>query len=78
MSPQIYKKFIWSGAILLIILTIGTIGYWLIGGRQNSFVDTLYMTVITITTIGFNEIIDGNYPLKTSIEDTTKYDKESS
>jgi voltage-gated potassium channel len=37
---------------------IGTVGYWFIGGRQYSFVDTLYMTVITVTTIGFTEVID--------------------
>ena len=57
-SSQVYKKFIWSGAILLTILVIGTLGYWLIGERQYSLMDTLYMTVITISTIGFGEIID--------------------
>ncbi|MGB6872902.1 MAG: potassium channel protein [Dehalococcoidia bacterium] len=53
-----YRKFIWAGAILLAIILIGTVGYWFIGGRQYSFVDTLYMTIITISTIGFGEIID--------------------
>jgi len=37
---------------------IGTVGYWFIGGRQYSFMDTLYMTFITISTIGFTEVID--------------------
>ncbi len=53
-----YRKFMWSGVILIIILVVGTIGYWIIGGKQYSLVDTLYMTVITITTVGFGEIID--------------------
>ena len=53
-----YRKFIWAGVILLAIILIGTMGYWFIGGRQYSFVDALYMTIITITTIGFGEIID--------------------
>ncbi len=53
-----YKKFIWVGIILLAIILIGTVGYWFIGGRQYSFVDALYMTIITISTIGFGEIID--------------------
>ncbi len=53
-----YRKFIWAGVILLAIILIGTVGYWFIGGRQYSFVDTLYMTIITISTIGFGEIID--------------------
>ena len=58
MPSGIYRRFVWGGAILLAIILIGTVGYWFIGGRQYSFVDTLYMTVITITTIGFAEIID--------------------
>ena len=53
-----YRKFIWAGAILIAVLLIGTVGYWFIGGGQYSFVDTLYMTIITISTIGFGEIID--------------------
>jgi len=58
MSSRVYRKFIWAGVILLAIILIGTVGYWFIAGRQYSFVDTLYMTVITITTVGFAEIID--------------------
>ncbi len=40
--------------LLLGLLTLGTSGYMLLEGW--SFVDALYMTVITITTIGFGEI----------------------
>ena len=36
------------------ILAIGTIGYIILSGY--SFVDALYMTVITVTTVGFGEI----------------------
>ncbi len=43
-------------ALLLIVLVImiGTVGYMIIEGY--SFIDSLYMTVITITTVGFQEI----------------------
>ncbi len=58
MPPRVRKRFIWSSAFLLAIILIGTVGYWFIGGRQYSFVDTLYMTVITIATIGFGEVVD--------------------
>jgi voltage-gated potassium channel len=58
MPSGIYRRFVWAAVILIAIVLIGTVGYWFIGGRQYSFVDTLYMTVITITTIGFAEIID--------------------
>ena len=58
MTPQVRRRFIWCSAFLLAVILIGTVGYWFIGGRQYSFVDTLYMTVITISTIGFTEVID--------------------
>jgi voltage-gated potassium channel len=58
MPSRVYRKFIWAGIILAAIVVIGTVGYWFIGGKQYSFVDTLYMTVITITTVGFQEVIN--------------------
>ncbi len=45
-------------AALLIILTVGTVGYSIISEGRYSIIDCLYMTVITVTTIGFGEIID--------------------
>lgn len=55
---SIYRKFIWAGLALVVVLVVGTIGFWLVGGRQHSIIDAFYMTVITISTIGFAEIID--------------------
>ncbi len=42
------------GISLLIILSAGTVGYHLI--EKWSWIDCLYMTVITITTVGFGEL----------------------
>lgn len=53
-----YKKFVGAGMVFIVIMAIGTFGYWFIGGKQYSFVDCLYMTVITVATIGYGEIID--------------------
>jgi voltage-gated potassium channel len=53
-----YKKVIISISGLITILIIGTSGYYFIGGGKYSFLDCLYMTTITITTIGYGEIID--------------------
>ncbi len=55
---RIYKRLLWSGAAMLVILAIGTVGYWFIGEQQYSFLDSLYMTVITVATIGYGEVID--------------------
>ena len=49
---RIIKGFV----ILLIILLIGTVGYMII--EKWHFLDALYMTVITITTVGFREVYD--------------------
>lgn len=40
--------------LVLSVLLIGTCGYMVISGY--SFVDALYMTVITVTTVGFSEV----------------------
>lgn len=42
---------------LLVILTTGTLGYMYISGGKHTIVECLYMTVITILTIGFTEVI---------------------
>lgn len=55
---NVYKKFGYAGIALIAILSLGTVGFRFIGGREYSLVDCFYMTFITITTIGFGEIID--------------------
>ena len=45
-------------AILLVVLG-GGVGYWFIGDGLWSFGDCLYMTVITVTTVGYAEVLPG-------------------
>lgn len=45
-----------SLSLLLLVIVFGTVGYRLLGGREWSFVDALYMTIITITTVGYREV----------------------
>jgi len=42
---------------ILFIILIGTLGFKLIGGAKTSVLDALYMTAITITTVGYGDII---------------------
>jgi len=49
------KKILISLALLLLILIYGTSGYMLI--ENTTLTDALYMTVISITTVGFSEVI---------------------
>ncbi|MFQ6046372.1 MAG: potassium channel family protein, partial [Gemmatimonadales bacterium] len=45
------------GALMLVTLT-GVFGFVLIGGAEHGLVDAVYMTVITLSTVGFGEIVE--------------------
>jgi voltage-gated potassium channel len=48
-----------NGALLLVLIhVIGTFGYKAIGGDGASWIDSFYMTFITVATIGYGEIVD--------------------
>ena len=52
MSPT--RRLLWGACILGAIIVAGVIGYEVIEGW--SFIDALYMTIITITTVGYAEV----------------------
>lgn len=54
---SIRRKLLNAFIILFVVLAVGVIGYMIISG--DSFIDALYMTVITISTVGFGL----NHPL---------------
>jgi len=47
-----------AGVVLSLLVVVGAIGYWLISGMRCSPLDCAYMTIITITTVGFAEVVD--------------------
>jgi len=57
MNP-ITKRLFLTGIGTLIMLVVGTVGYWYLTGQKQDLFICFYMTVITITTIGYNEVID--------------------
>jgi voltage-gated potassium channel len=52
-----YKPFIASTLMMIVIFAIGTVGYTFLS-PTHSVLDAVYMTVITLTTVGYGEIID--------------------
>lgn len=55
--PRILLRIYAAGGILLAMTLIGTLGFHLIGKGESSFSDALYMTLITITTVGYGEVV---------------------
>ena len=49
-TPELIK----AGIYVLILMVIGTVGYMLI--ESYSLIDALYMTIITVSTVGFREV----------------------
>lgn len=58
LTSKLLKKFLIAGVALLIVIFSATAVYWAIAGDSYSVLDCLYMTVVTISTIGYSEIID--------------------
>ncbi len=50
------KSLLWVLAAIMVVVIAGTVGYMVIEGW--GFLDSLYMTVTTITTVGFKEVRD--------------------
>ncbi len=52
-----YARTYKASLLVVIVLAVGTFGFLLIGEGKWSFEDCLYMTVITISTVGYGEVI---------------------
>jgi len=50
------RRHLWLILTPIVFLAVGTVGYRLIEGPNWSYFDALYMTAITLTTIGYQEV----------------------
>ena len=53
---ELRKKLVLVIGLIVLVVTFGTTGYMVI--ERWDFIDSLYMTVITLTTVGFKEVHD--------------------
>jgi voltage-gated potassium channel len=53
-SPRFFSPFRIPLGLLAVTVVYGTVGYWALEGW--SWLDSLYMTVITLTTVGYREV----------------------
>ena len=59
MDTSIRRRLTAGFAALAVVVLGGTAGYWLIGDGRWSWFDCLYMTIITLTTVGYGETLPG-------------------
>ena len=57
---RIVARIVWAAAILVALIIIGVLGFYLIGGGKSSWSDAVYMTLITISTVGYDEVVPLN------------------
>ena len=55
------KRLLYAGGLLVGLITASTIGYLLLGGPEVSFLQALYMAVITVAGVGYGEIVDTSH-----------------
>ena len=54
---RIIVRIVWAGVVVLILIGLGTLGFYEIAGDNAAWSDALYMTLITISTVGYGEIV---------------------
>lgn len=59
METGLRGRVLGSFGALLLVLFAGAVGYWLLGQGRWSLADCVYMTVITLTTVGYGEVLPG-------------------
>lgn len=57
-TPRVLVRIAWASMILVLLLAIGTVGFTYFGGPGTDTFDAFYMTAITITTVGYGEVVD--------------------
>jgi voltage-gated potassium channel len=53
-----FSGLLYGSILLLVVTTVGTLGYHAIGAPTATWIDSFYMTFITIATIGYGEVVD--------------------
>ena len=46
---------------LFIVLAISVAGYRLLGGPSVTFLDALYMAIVTLSSVGYTEVVDTSH-----------------
>ncbi len=53
-----FRNLLIALSALVAVFVVGTIGYRILGGPKYSWLDCFYMTFVTVSTIGYEEVVD--------------------
>jgi voltage-gated potassium channel len=57
---RIVARIAWAAGILFGLIAVGVLGFYAIGGEKTSWSDAIFMTLTTISTVGYGEIVPLN------------------
>lgn len=57
-QSELLGRIIRATGLVIIVFAVGTLGYYVLSPPSYSFLDSAYMTTITLTTVGFGETIE--------------------
>lgn len=57
-ESKVVRKLLVSLLALVSVFVVGTVGYRILGGVHYSWMDCFYMVFVSITTIGFHEVVE--------------------
>ena len=55
--PRILLRIYFAAGFLVALLAVGTAGFYVAGGDKADLSDAFYMTIITVTTVGYGEVV---------------------
>src|SRR5208337_698515 len=58
LSREFLQQLVFPASLLLAVFVFGTLGFFILGAGRWSFFDCAYMTSITLTTVGYGEILE--------------------
>ncbi|MCF8080976.1 MAG: potassium channel protein [Desulfobacterales bacterium] len=63
---QIKKRLRFALLAILLVILAGSVGYFILLGGKPRFMDCIYMTVISVSTVGYGELLEirGNVPVE--------------
>jgi len=63
---QIKKRLLFALLAIFLVILAGSVGYFILLGGNPRFMDCIYMTVISVATVGYGEILEvrGNVPVE--------------